>query len=275
MASTTTVPPTSTSPTTAPSSFSYQTFDYLVIGGGTAGLVVASRLSENPNIRVGVLEAGPSALDEPLINIPGRFGESLGTNYDWKFETVPQDGIMGRQLAWPRGKVLGGTSALNFMTWNRGCREDYDAWEALGNEGWGWDGLLCVRFPVHLSLANLGVQAILQEERAYMCTNRTTAGGAFFVPKSGRSRHQWANPFRSLRRVCFLSPTLALHLELTWCGNQQESLRRFQRRMLDLTHLCRPENENKMLFRQSLLSAGAIKAQFNRSHRGNCRGIDH
>jgi choline dehydrogenase-like flavoprotein len=122
--------------------FCSQDFDYLIIGGGTAGLVVATRLSENPDIKVGVLEAGPAAFDEPLINIPGRFGESLGTKYDWNFETAPQAGIGGRKLPWARGKVLGGSSALNFMTWNRGCREDYDAWEALGNEGWGWDGLL-------------------------------------------------------------------------------------------------------------------------------------
>ena len=119
-------------------------FTHLVVGGGTAGLVVAARLSENPDLTVGVLEAGPTAFDEPLINVPGRYGESLGSRYDWKFETVPQSNLNGRKLPWPRGKVLGGTSALNFMMWNRGNREDYDAWEELGNEGWGWDGLLFV-----------------------------------------------------------------------------------------------------------------------------------
>jgi choline dehydrogenase-like flavoprotein len=130
------------SPPVAPLSFCSHFFDYLIIGGGTAGLVVAARLSENPNITVGVIEAGPAAFDEPLINIPGKFGESLGSKYDWQFETIPQPGIGGRKLSFPRGKVLGGTSALNFMTWNRGNREDYDAWEELGNEGWGWDSLL-------------------------------------------------------------------------------------------------------------------------------------
>ena len=125
-----------------PDSFCREEFDYLVIGGGTAGLVVANRLSANPNIKVGVLEAGSAAFDEPLINIPGRLGESLGTTYDWKFETTTQAGLGGRKVVWPRGKVLGGTSALNFMTWNRGCKEDYDAWEELGNEGWGWNDLL-------------------------------------------------------------------------------------------------------------------------------------
>jgi choline dehydrogenase-like flavoprotein len=130
------------SPSATPQDFCKRSFDYLVVGGGTAGLVVAARLSENPKITVGVIEAGPAVFDEPLINIPGKFGESLGSKYDWQFETIPQPGIGGRQLSFPRGKVLGGTSALNFMTWNRGNREDYDGWEELGNEGWGWNSLL-------------------------------------------------------------------------------------------------------------------------------------
>lgn len=121
--------------------------DYLIIGGGTAGLVVAARLSENPEINVGVIEAGPSALNKDgneAINVPGRYGESIGSEYDWKFQTTPQKGLGGRSLPWPRGRVLGGTSALNFMAWNRGHREDYDAWAKLGNRGWGWDDLLYV-----------------------------------------------------------------------------------------------------------------------------------
>ena len=123
-------------------SFLDHEFTHIVIGGGTAGLVVAARLSESPNVTVGVLEAGPAAFDDDRINVPGRFGETLGTEYDWQFETTRQDGLGGRSLPFPRGKVLGGTSALNFMTWNRGCMEDYDAWETLGNKGWGFDGLL-------------------------------------------------------------------------------------------------------------------------------------
>ena len=117
-------------------------FTHLVVGGGTAGLVVATRLSEDPSITVGVLEAGFAAYNDPRINVPGRFGETLGTEHDWQFETTPQEALGNRSLLVPRGRVLGGTSALNFMTWNRGCKEDYDAWEALGNKGWGFDGLL-------------------------------------------------------------------------------------------------------------------------------------
>lgn len=129
-------------PNVTPTDFISQPFDYLIIGGGTAGLVVAARLSENPSIRVGVLEAGPATFDTLAINVPGRFGEGIGTHHDWKFETSEQPGLGGRRLPWPRGKVLGGTSALNFMTWNRPNREDLDAWRDLGNEGWGWDDVL-------------------------------------------------------------------------------------------------------------------------------------
>ncbi|ETS76828.1 hypothetical protein PFICI_10702 [Pestalotiopsis fici W106-1] len=122
--------------------FCSRKYDYLVIGGGTAGLVVAARLSENPALNVGVLEAGPAVLGIDSIDIPGLYGQTLGSDYDWKFETTPQRGLGGRILDWPRGKILGGTSALNFMTWNRAAREDYDSWRDLGNEGWGWDDLL-------------------------------------------------------------------------------------------------------------------------------------
>ncbi|KAJ5295340.1 hypothetical protein PENANT_c001G06072 [Penicillium antarcticum] len=119
--------------------------DYIIIGGGTAGLAVAARLSEDPEVQVGVIEAGPSALgreDNGAINIPGRYGETIGSEYDWQFETTSQPGLGGRSLPWPRGRVLGGTSALNFMAWNRGHRDDYDAWVQLGNSGWGWEDLL-------------------------------------------------------------------------------------------------------------------------------------
>jgi choline dehydrogenase-like flavoprotein len=136
--------PLPTIPQLVASDFVSRKFDYLIVGGGTAGLAVAARLSEDPTLTVGVLEAGPAGLGERTIEIPGLYGGTLGTNHDWQFETVPQPGLAGRRLPWPRGKILGGTSAINFMTWNRASREDYDAWEQLGNPGWDWDHLLSV-----------------------------------------------------------------------------------------------------------------------------------
>jgi choline dehydrogenase-like flavoprotein len=104
--------------------------------------VVAARLSQDVNILVGVLEAGAAPSNIPAINVPGRFGEGIGTDIDWQYETTPQRVLRDRKLPWPRGKVLGGTSALNFMVWNRPNREDLDAWKELGNDGWGWDEIM-------------------------------------------------------------------------------------------------------------------------------------
>ncbi|KAM5349790.1 hypothetical protein ACJ41O_006295 [Fusarium nematophilum] len=135
----------STTPTSsAADDFSRLSFDFIVVGGGTAGLAVASRLAEaDEGFTVGVLEAGGVvAVDDDDVEIPGHYGRSLGGRHDWLLETVPQEGLGGRVLAWPRGRVLGGTSALNYMAWNRASKYDYDAWEALGNPGWGWDDLL-------------------------------------------------------------------------------------------------------------------------------------
>ncbi|KAJ6264275.1 Dehydrogenase citC [Drechslerella dactyloides] len=129
-------------PIVSPSEFASQTFDYIVVGGGTAGLVLASRLTENSQITVGVIEAGSAGFGDPLIDTPGQFGAAIHTKYDWEFETTLQAGLGGRKLEWARGKVLGGSSAINFYTWMRGNKEDYDAWEALGNRGWGWESML-------------------------------------------------------------------------------------------------------------------------------------
>ncbi|KAF9073601.1 GMC oxidoreductase [Rhodocollybia butyracea] len=115
-----------------------QTFDYIIIGGGTAGLTLASRLSENPAWSILVLEAGNSHLgDHPLITRPGQYGMQItNPEYDWAFKTVPQKYCNNMDYLWSRGKGLGGTSAMNFSLWTLPPKEDIDNWEKLGNLGW-------------------------------------------------------------------------------------------------------------------------------------------
>lgn len=89
-----------------------------------------------------LIEAGPAAPDELKINVPGMFGSTAGGPYDWNFTTTPQAGLGGRLVNLARGKVLGGSSALNYMLWNRASAPEYDIWETLGNPGWNWDSML-------------------------------------------------------------------------------------------------------------------------------------
>ncbi len=117
-------------------------FDYVVVGGGSAGCVVASRLSEDPSVRVCLLEAGGEGRDV-LIRAPLGFAVAMPAGINsWDYQTVPQPGFNGRRGFQPRGKVLGGSSAINAMIYARGPRSDYDNWAALGNPGWGYDDVL-------------------------------------------------------------------------------------------------------------------------------------
>jgi choline dehydrogenase-like flavoprotein len=124
-------------------SFAQAEYDYIVVGGGTAGLALATRLSESGKYRVGVLEAGISGLGVPIIDIPGDYGADIGTIYDWNYTTTPGSGANAAvpSIDWPRGKVLGGSSALNFLVWDRASSVEYDAWENLGNKGWNWKSM--------------------------------------------------------------------------------------------------------------------------------------
>ncbi|CAE7227869.1 unnamed protein product [Rhizoctonia solani] len=123
--------------------FSSQTFDYLIVGGGTAGLALAARLSEKPKVSVGVIEAGSYYEDDPLINTPSLAGQLQGNaKYDWLFKSAPQSHVNNRILPLPRGKALGGSSAINLMVFNRASKTEYDAWEKLGSPQWNWNNLL-------------------------------------------------------------------------------------------------------------------------------------
>jgi choline dehydrogenase len=116
------------------------TYDYVVVGGGTAGCVVATRLSEDPDVRVLLLEAG-SDERRPDVEVPERWSELLGTDADWAYETVVQNRT-GRAYPAPRGRVLGGSGSINCLTHLRGHRLDYEEWARLGADGWDYAGVL-------------------------------------------------------------------------------------------------------------------------------------
>ncbi|MFC7233839.1 GMC family oxidoreductase [Halosegnis marinus] len=117
------------------------TYDYVVVGAGSAGCLLANRLSADPDTTVLLLEAGGP--DESRnVRIPAAFSKLFKSEYDWDYSTAPQEHMGGRELYWPRGKTLGGSSAINAMIYIRGHPHDYDTWAERGNEGWGYDDVL-------------------------------------------------------------------------------------------------------------------------------------
>ncbi|KAJ7181580.1 hypothetical protein C8R43DRAFT_273227 [Mycena crocata] len=133
--------------TTNPSDLSGKTFDFIIVGGGTAGLALAGRLAEWSNITVAVIEAGSDGTEfADQIAVPGMsyLNGLTGTTFDWQYKTTAQANAGGNPLSWPRGKGLGGSSAINGGFWCRGSSAEYDAWNSLQNgasgaEDWGWD----------------------------------------------------------------------------------------------------------------------------------------
>lgn len=117
-------------------------FDYIVVGAGSSGAVLASRLSEDTDVTVCLIEAGPEDRS-PLISVPlGLIWLSKDRRHNWLFNSTPQPGLDGRTVSVPRGKVLGGSSAINGMIYIRGHRADYDGWAEMGCEGWDYDSVL-------------------------------------------------------------------------------------------------------------------------------------
>ena len=118
-----------------------QSYDYVIVGAGSAGCVLAARLTEDPDVSVCLLEAGPPDTVEN-IHIPMVFGQLFKTQVDWDFSTAPEPFVDGRRIYLPRGKTYGGSSSLNAMIYIRGNRADYDEWAAGGATGWGYADML-------------------------------------------------------------------------------------------------------------------------------------
>ncbi|MCJ1270247.1 hypothetical protein MMC22_010143 [Lobaria immixta] len=127
----------------SPEAFSSFQYDYVIAGGGTAGLTIANRLSENPQITVAILEAGQSRIDDFAVLTPGLAPTTWNNDsYDWIFHTTPQTHLGGHVVGHPRGKLLGGSSAINALFWTHASQADINDWGKLGNKGWSWKSLV-------------------------------------------------------------------------------------------------------------------------------------
>jgi choline dehydrogenase len=117
-------------------------FDYIIVGAGSAGCVLANRLTEDPTVKVLLLEIGTPEDSGHGVMDPNAFPELFWSDMDWSYMTAPEDQLDGRQVFWPRGSGLGGSSSMNATVYLRGNRADFDGWEQLGNKGWGWKNVL-------------------------------------------------------------------------------------------------------------------------------------
>jgi choline dehydrogenase-like flavoprotein len=154
-------------------------YDYVIVGAGSAGCVLAARLSEDADVSVALVEAGPPDTAEE-IHVPVAFGQLFQTKWDWDYLTDPEPGLDGRRRYLPRGRMLGGSSSMNAMIYMRGNPADYQEWKALGAEGWGWDDVL----PYFLKA----------EDNERGASELHAVGGPLTV-SDGRSRHELMDAF--------------------------------------------------------------------------------
>lgn len=254
-------------------------FDYLIVGGGSAGCVLAARLSEDPGTRVALVEAGPPDRSV-LIHCPAGLAVlARNGQANWGFETVPQPGLGGRRGYQPRGKVLGGSSSVNAMIYLRGQPEDYDGWAAAGNPGWGWADVLPFFLksehnergagPFHGTGGPLNVMDLRSPSRfGPLFIEAARQAGHAVNPDFNGQRQEGAGPYQVTHKAgerhsaakAFLTPALARANLEVFTGAQATRVVLEGRRAVGVEILQGGSRRVLQARREVVLSAGALQS---------------
>lgn len=252
--------------------------DYIIVGAGSAGCVLANRLSEDPNCRVLLLEAGGED-DAAAIRTPALFSQLQDSPYDWSDRTLPQPHMQGRRIYIPQGKVLGGSSSINYMIYIRGNRADYDHWASLGNNGWSYDDVLPYFIKAETNEAftdryhgRSGPLQVSSHPQLSPVTQRYIAAaqeaGIAFNPDFNGERQEGCGPLqrtiadgsRSSAAVAYLHPLQIRH-NLTVISHAQVTKLLFNNnRVIGVQYLRFGIVEQAYAAAETILSAGAFRS---------------